>query len=149
MIVDNSVKIRYINKTFQNMFKLKHHLLKNLKKGSSFGENSENFEAELDKKVIEFMEIDFDKESEVESEINQRQVVEYLKSIQISRTDYSIKDNKVVQISDREHTIHNLFEVLSKMHDGQIFEYVLKKKEVEVEPKPMDNILSDEEKSFS
>jgi len=68
VIVDNSVRIRYVNKTFQNMFKLKDHLLKNLKKGSSFGENSENFEAELNNKVIDFMKIDFDKESEVESD---------------------------------------------------------------------------------
>lgn len=37
----------------------------------------------------------------------------------------------MAQTSDRDHTTHDLFETLSKMHDGQIFEYVLKEKEPE------------------
>lgn len=61
-------------------------------------------------------------------EKNQQQIVSYLKSIRVCRTDYSIKGNRVVQITDRKHQDHNLFNILSKMHDGQIFEYVSKKK---------------------
>lgn len=46
--------------------------------------------------------------------------------------------------------IHNLYEVLSKMHDGQIFEYVLKQKEQEIpEQKPESIPSAEEENSFS
>jgi len=105
------------------MFKLRHHLLQNLKKGSknskgSFGQGKKDFDSDLNTKILDFMKIDLHNESEACSELNQHQLVDYLKSIQISRTDYSIKGNKVVQISDKEHMIHDLYEVLSKMHDG-------------------------------
>ena len=88
---------------------------------------------EQQKLKLEFLKIDFDS-NEVETEESQQQIVSYLKSIRVCRTDYSIKGNKVVQITDRKHQDHNLFNILPKMHDGQIFEYVLKKKKEDLLP---------------
>lgn len=82
---------------------------------------------ELRKKKLDFFRINFDKKEEVENEQNQMQIVSYLKSIRVCRTDYSIKGNKVVQITERKHQDHNLLNILSRMHDGQIFEYVVRK----------------------
>jgi hypothetical protein len=81
------------------------------------------------------LKIDFDSQEEVEKEENQQQVVNYLRSIRVCRTDYSIKGNKVVQITDKKHRDHNLYSFLSKMHDGQIFEYVLKRGPEELKPR--------------
>jgi hypothetical protein len=123
---DSCVQIRYVNKTFQNMFRLHDHIKKKLK-GNNLGEDMP-CEAELQRKIQEFMKIDFNQEFQVNLDNNQKLIVDYLKSIQVCRTDYTIRDNKVVQISDKEHQIHNLFELISKMHDGQIFEYIVRPK---------------------
>ena len=96
-------------------------------KKSQVKSSSNDLNKEKLKKKLEFLKINFDSQDEVERESNQQQIFSYLKSIRISRTDYSIKGNKVVQISERKHQDHNLFNILSKMHDGQIFEYVVKK----------------------
>jgi hypothetical protein len=48
------------------------------------------------KKKLQFLNINFDSQDEVECCKNQQQIITYLKSIRISRTDYSIKGNKVV-----------------------------------------------------
>ena len=96
-------------------------------KKSQVKSSSNDLNKEKLKKKLEFLKINFDSQDEVERESNQQQIFSYLKSIRIIRTDYSIKGNKVVQISERKHQDHNLFNILSKMHDGQIFEYVVKK----------------------
>jgi len=87
-------------------------------KKSQVKSSSNDLNKEKLKKKLEFLKINFDSQDEVERESNQQQIFSYLKSIRISRTDYSIKGNKVVQISERKHQDHNLFNILSKMHDG-------------------------------
>ena len=124
------------------MFKLDIHLQEHQgirNQSCSFTEHEKH---NSEKKKLEFLKIDFNKKSDVENEKNQLQIIKYLRSIRVCRTDYQIKGNKVFQITERKHTEHNLFSFLSKMHDGQIFEYVQQKK-FEVEH-PVKNHIQDE-----
>ena len=65
-------------------------------KKSQVKSSSNDLNKEKLKKKLEFLKINFDSQDEVERESNQQQIFSYLKSIRISRTDYSIKGNKVV-----------------------------------------------------
>ena len=98
-LTNHNLKIRYMNKTFQNMFKLDYHLsMCYLKESSPQGEVPEKkpdvsfsiapalekvpnkivleipkieSEVDINEKKLEFMKIDFDSKSDVEKEENQ------------------------------------------------------------------------------
>lgn len=79
------MSVRFVNKTFQNMFKLDDHLYEdqvenngapvsftNLEaKKSQVKSSSNDFAKEKLKKKLEFLKINFDSQDEVEREINQ------------------------------------------------------------------------------